>query len=192
MNPVEEKCPRCGRGTKMERDEVLAYCSSCKSIHEPGERSNVDVEIAKFGNVNEGERIYVPFWRFFCNFSVPETRSDNHKNVKNFVKEGNQGRIFVYVPAADLTADKMLEAGAYLTAVNPSYSTTFSFSDAEHLKCAKSSENARNEVEYYFLSAETAQGRSDDLQNGYGVEPTHEKLVFIPYYRTEDRFTPAV
>lgn len=192
MNPVAEKCPRCGRNTKMERGEVLAYCSTCKSLHEPGEKGNVDVEIAKFGSVKDGERVYVPFWRFFCGFSIRGNVSEGHKNVMNFIKDGNEGKIFVYVPAAEMSPKQMLEAGAYMTAMNPSYSTTFSFNDTEHMRCSKSSHSARAEVQYYFLAAETADGRADNIENGFEVEPTHEKLVFLPYYRGGEELMPAV
>ncbi len=176
----------------MEKDEVLAYCPNCKSLHEPGEKSNVDVEIAKFGNVRDGERVYIPFWRFFCNFKVPSLDDDKHKNVKNFIKDGSEGKIFVYIPAADLGPKAALETGAYMTAVNPSYSTTFSFNDALHLNCVKSSASARPEVPFYFLAAETSQGRDDDVAGGFSVEPAHEKLVFLPYYRSEEELTPAL
>ncbi len=192
MNPIAEKCPRCGRNTKMEKGEVLAYCSSCKSLHEPGERGNVDVEIAKFGNVKDGERVYIPFWRFFCTFAIPSNDVESHRNVRNFVKEGNEGKIFIYVPAADIGAKEMLEAGAYMTAINPSYSTTFSFNDTDHLNCVKSSSSAMSEVQYYFLAAETSQGREDDVKNGFTVEPAHEKLVFLPYYRSGEGLIAAV
>ena len=176
----------------MEKDEVLAYCPNCKSLHEPGEKSNVDVEIAKFSNVRDGERVYIPFWRFFCNFKVPSLDDDKHKNVKNFIKDGSEGKIFVYIPAADLGPKAALETGAYMTAVNPSYSTTFSFNDALHLNCVKSSASARPEVPFYFLAAETSQGRDDDVAGGFSVEPAHEKLVFLPYYRSEEELTPAL
>lgn len=192
MNPMAEKCPRCGRNTKMERNEVLAYCSSCKSLHEPGDRSSVDIEIAKFASVKDGERIYIPFWRFFCTFSISAGQSESHKNVNDFIKDGNEGKIFVYVPAAELQPKQLLEAGAYMTAMNPSYPTTFSFNDATHLICVKSSSAAKAEVRYYFLAAETSQGRLDDINEGFKVETAHEKLVFLPYYRTGEEITPAV
>lgn len=176
----------------MEKGEVLAYCASCKSLHEPGEQANVDVEIAKFGSVRDGDRFYLPFWRFFCNFTLNGDLSDSHKNVRNFIKEGKEGKIFVYVPAAELDAKEKLEAGAYMTANNPSYATTFSFSDVEHLKCVRNSSSARVEVAYYFLAAETSQGRTDDMQQGFSVEAAHEKLVFLPYYRAADELIPAV
>ncbi len=191
MNPVAEKCPRCGRSTRMEKDEVLAYCPSCKSLHEPGERSSVDVEIAKYAHVSDGEKVYIPFWRFFCNFRI-SGGGEMHRNVSNFIKDGNAGKIFVYVPAAELGPRQMLEAGGYMTANNPSYSTTFSFNDTEHLKCSKGSGAAKVEVGYYFLAAETSEGRNDDMSSGFDIEPVHEKLVFLPYYREGEMLTPAV
>ena len=192
MNPVAEKCPRCGRSTKMENGEILAYCSSCKSLHEPGERANVDVEIAKYGNVSEGARVYIPFWRFFCTFRLDGDISESHRNVRNFIKDGNEGKIFIYVPAAELDTKETLEAGAFMTAMNPSYETTFSFNDTEHMKCVKGSEIAKSEIQYYFLAAETSKGREDDMLVGFNVEPAHEKLVFLPYYRKAEGLTPAV
>jgi hypothetical protein len=192
LNPVAERCPRCGKNTKAEKAEVLAYCSPCKSLHEIGEKSVVDVEIAKFGNVKDGHRVYVPFWRFFCTFSLPGAEAEAHKNLKEFVKDGNDGKVFVYVPAADLDPQELLTMGAYMTACNPVYSTTFSFGDVEHLRCTRMSGDARSDIEYYFMAAETAEGRLEDLKNSFTVDASHEKLVFLPFYQSENRFNPAV
>ncbi|MBX8637319.1 MAG: hypothetical protein KIY11_03030 [Thermoplasmata archaeon] len=192
MNPVAERCPRCGKNTKAEKGEVIAYCSSCKSLHEIGDRSVIDVEIAKFGNVSDGHRIYVPFWRFFCTFSLPGAETEMHRNMKEFVKDGNDGKVFVYVPAAELGPQELLKMGAYMTACNPVYSTTFSFGDVEHLKCTHLSDDARGDIEYYFMAAETADGRKDDLRNGFTIDASHEKLVFLPFYQSGNQFNPAV
>jgi len=190
MNPVSERCPRCGKTCVMESGESLAYCRSCKSLHEPGERGNVDVEIAKFSIVAEGERVYVPFWRYFCSFKV--SGNVEHKNIINFLTDENSGRMFVYVPSADIGPKNALELGAYMTAMSPSYSTAVSFGDVKRLLCTKLSSTARREVEYYFLAAETAEGRVADLRDGFSVEPSTEKLVYIPCYRSGDAFRPAV
>ncbi|MBX8631159.1 MAG: hypothetical protein KIY12_05450 [Thermoplasmata archaeon] len=192
MNPVAERCPRCGKSTKVEKGEILAYCSSCKSLHEIGEKSVVDVEIAKFSSVKEGRRVYIPFWRFFSTFDLPSSDETVHKNLREFIKEGNGGRMFVYVPAAELGQGEALTIGARMTAYNPVYSTTFSFNDVEHLKCCRTSSDARSEVEYYFLAAETSEGRREDLLNGFRVEPSHEKMVFLPFYRSDSELIPAV
>ena len=192
MNPVAERCPRCGKKTNAEKGEVIAYCSTCKSLHEIGDRSVVDVEIAKFGNVKDGHRIYVPLWRFFCAFSLPGADAEMHRNMKEFVKEGNTGNVFVYVPAAELEPQELLKMGAYMTACNPVYSTTFSFGDVEHMKCIRLSDDARSDIEYYFMAAETSDGRRGDLENGFTIDASHEKLVFVPFYQTGNQFSPAV
>ncbi len=192
MNPVSERCPRCGKSTKLERGEILAYCSSCKSLHEIGEKSVVDVEIAKFGNVTEGKRVYIPFWRFFCSFNLDDAGNEAHGNLRNFIKEGNGGRMFVYVPSADLNPRDLIEMGAHMTAYNPVYSTTFSFNDIEHLRCTRNSSDARGDIEYYFLAAETSEGRKEDIRNGFSIDSTHEKMVFLPFYHNGDEFIPAI
>ncbi|MEM3852430.1 MAG: hypothetical protein QXP70_05460 [Methanomassiliicoccales archaeon] len=191
MNLIVERCPRCGKVSKLEKGEVVAYCPSCKSLHEPGKSSNVDVEIGKFSIVSDGERCYLPFWRFFCDFSVNSTGPE-HRNVQNFIHNESSGRLFVYVPAADITPIQALQTGAYLTANSPSYSTTAGFGDVKRLVCAKGSDTARDEVDFYFLSAETSEGRASDLTGGFSVTPTAEKLVFIPFYRKGDGLTPGV
>lgn len=191
MNPVVDRCPRCGRPSTMEKDEALSYCSTCRSVHEPGEQGITDVEIGKFGIAAEGERVYVPFWRFFCDFNL-NARTAAHRNVSEFLKEGSSGRIFVYVPAAILDSHKALELGAYLTANSPSYATATSFGDVRRLQCSRNSRVARNEVSFYFLAAEDAESRAEDLSSGFSIQPTTEKLVFVPCYRNGQDLRPAV
>jgi hypothetical protein len=107
MKVVQVRCPHCSNPIKMKQKDLLFYCDSCKTMHvRDGGVTVVDYEIGDFGRgAPQGDRVYVPFWRLYCSFTIQNVKIEGggFYKLSNWLKggTGTSGDIFIFVPASD-------------------------------------------------------------------------------------------
>ncbi len=186
MKVIQVKCPHCNNPIKMKQKDLLFYCDSCKTIHvRDGGINVIDYEIGDFGrNAPQGDRIYVPFWRLYCSFTIKNMKVEGGGLFKlsNWVKggAGTGGDIFIFVPASDFDPATFKRLAIMLTTLPPRYNSRTDFNNVPRLPTTMSREEAAQMAHFVVITMEAEKpGTLQDLD--YTLNVNDARAVYLPF-----------
>jgi hypothetical protein len=169
----------------MKQKDKLFYCAQCSTMHvRNGGVEKLDYEIAEFGPNAQGEKVFMPFWRVYASLIV---RSKNVEGgtlfkIANFLKGGDSGSMFIYIPAADLNTGDFRRMAVQFTSNPPRYSTRLKFGNEARIPAAISKMEAAELADFVVVTMEAEQpGVLQRLDYTLTVNDT--KLVYLPFVR---------
>ena len=185
MRVIQVKCPQCNSPLTMKQKDKLFYCAQCSTMHvRNGGVEKLDYEIAEFGPNAQGEKVFMPFWRVYASLIV---RSKNVEGgtlfkIANFLKGGDSGSMFIYIPAADLNTGDFRRMAVQFTSNPPRYSTRLKFGNEARIPAAISKQEAAELADFVVVTMEAEQpGVLQRLDYTLTVNDT--KLVYLPFVR---------
>jgi hypothetical protein len=195
MKVVQVKCPSCQTPIRMKQKDILYYCDNCRTIHiRDGGITVVDYEIADFRPGAGADRVYVPFWRLYCNFTIRSSQVEGGTmfRLSNWVKggQGNSGSLFVFVPAADFDPPTFKRLATTLTASPPRYASRLDFGGVPRLPAAISRPEAFEMADFVVVTLEAE--KPGILQSlDYTLTVNDARLVYMPFVSTPQGLMPG-
>ena len=185
MRVIQVKCPQCDSPLTMKQKDKVFYCASCGTMHvRNGGVEKLDYEIAEFSPNAQGEKVFMPFWRVYASLVV---RSKNVEGgtffkIANFLKGGDSGNMFIYIPAADLNTNDFRRIATQFTSNPPRYSTRLKFGNEVRIPAAISKQEAAELADFVIVTMEAEQpGVLQRLDYSLTINDT--KLVYLPFVR---------
>lgn len=186
MKVIQVRCPHCNQPIIMKQKDQLFYCDSCKTLHvRDGGITVVDYEIADFGRgASQSDRVYVPFWRLYCSFSIQNVRVEGGGVFKlsNWLKggTGTSGDIFIFVPASDFDPATFKRMAIMLTSTPPRYSSRADFNNVPRLPATMSREEAMQMAHFVVITMEAEKpGTLQDLD--YSLKVNDARAIYLPF-----------
>ncbi|MDH7508637.1 MAG: hypothetical protein QHH00_04470 [Methanomassiliicoccales archaeon] len=187
MKIVQIKCPSCGTPIRMKNKERIFLCDNCKMMHTRNHGiESIDYEIADFAPGTAGERMYMPFWRLYCDFSI---RSKNVERgsffrLSQWIKgDRDSGMLFVFIPAFDVSLEDFKILSTRLTLNPPHYHTTMNFGGVPRMPVLLTKEEAQELADFVVVTIEAE--KPGVLQYlDYSLIVKDEKIIYLPFIKT--------
>lgn len=196
MRVVQVKCPKCGTPVMQKQRDLLFLCESCGAVHiRDGGTEVVDYEIADFARGAQGDKVYVPFWRMYCSFTIRHMDSSGGVLYKlsNWVKDkaDNSGEIFVWVPAADFDQATFKRLSTTFTAELPRYQSRMDFGSVPRLPMAIPKEEAMKLADFVVVTMEAEKpGVLQELD--YTLQIMDARVVFLAFRSSSGGLVPSM
>ncbi|MBC7107513.1 MAG: hypothetical protein H5T41_01775 [Methanomassiliicoccales archaeon] len=187
MKIVQVKCPSCGTPIRMKNKESVFLCDNCGMMHTRNHGiERIDYEIAEFASGGAGERMYMPFWRLYCDFSI---RSKNVEGgsffrLAQWIKgDRDSGALFVFIPAFDISLEDFKILSTRLTLNPPHYRTTMNFGGVARIPVLLTKEEARELADFVVVTIEAE--KPGVLQYlDYSLSVKDERIIYLPFVKT--------
>lgn len=190
MKVVQVRCPHCNNPIKMKQKDLLFYCDSCKTMHvRDGGVTVVDYEIGEFGRgAPQGDRVYVPFWRLYCSFTIQNVKIEGggFYKLSNWLKggTGTSGEIFIFVPASDFDPATFKRLAIMLTTMPPKYASRTDFDNVPRLPATMKREEAIQMAHFVVITMEAE--KPGTLQNlDYSLQVNDARAVYLPFLTSQ-------
>jgi hypothetical protein len=174
----------------MKQKDLLFYCDSCKTIHiRDGGVTVIDYEIGDFRRTApQNDRIYVPFWRLYCSFTIQNIKIEGGGLFKlsNWLKggTGTTGDIFIFVPASDFDPSTFKRLAILLTTMPPKYSSRMDFNNVPRLPATMTREEAMQMAHFVVITVEAE--KPGTLQNlDYTLTVNDARAVYLPFLTSQ-------
>jgi len=187
MKIVQVKCPSCGTPIRMKNKEAIFLCDNCGMMHTRNHGiERIDYEIVEFSSSVANERMYMPFWRLYCDFSI---RSKNVEGgsffrLSQWIKgDKNSGAFFVFIPAFDTSLENFKLLSIHLTLNPPHYRTTMNFGGVTRMPVLMTKEEARELADFVVVTIEAE--KPGVLQYlDYSLSVKDERIIYLPFTKT--------
>jgi hypothetical protein len=186
MKVVQVTCPNCRQPIQMKTKDLLFLCSNCGTLHvRDGGINVIDYEIAEFAKgADMQNRIYVPFWRVYCNFVINHVQTSGGTVFKlsNWLHGTGQdsGDIFIFVPASDFDPTTFRRLATTMTANPPRYASRMNFGDVSRLPATISKEQAGELADFIVVTMEADKpGVLQELD--YSLTVKDSRIVYLPF-----------
>jgi hypothetical protein len=190
MKVVQVRCPHCSNPIKMKQKDLLFYCDSCKTMHvRDGGVTVVDYEIGDFGRgAPQGDRVYVPFWRLYCSFTIQNVKIEGggFYKLSNWLKggTGTSGDIFIFVPASDFDPATFKRLAIMMTTLPPQYASRTDFNNVPRLPTTMTKEEAIQMAHFVVITMEAEKpGILQDLD--YSLQVNDARAVYLPFLTSQ-------
>jgi len=196
MKVVQVKCPKCNTPIMQKQRDMLFYCPNCGVMHvRDGGIEVIDYEIADFAKGTQGDRVFVPFWRLYCNFSISQQSSSGGALYKlsNWIKDtaNNAGDLFVWVLAADFDQATFKRYSTMFTAVPPRYASRMEFGNVPRLPAAVRKEEAVKLADFVVVTMEAEKpGILQELQ--YSLQVKDARIVYLAFVSGSSGLVPSM
>ena len=196
MKVIQVKCPKCNTPIQQKQKDMLFYCSNCGVMHiRDGEVEVIDYEIADFAKGAQGDRVYVPFWRMYCGFTIEHQSSSGGAIYKlsNWIKDrsNNSGDIFVWVPAADFDQLNFKRFSTLFTANPPRYASRLDFGNVIRLPAAVTKQEAIKLADFVVVTMEAEKaGVLQELV--YSLQIKDARIVFLAFLSGPSGLVPSM
>jgi hypothetical protein len=196
MKVIQVKCPKCSTPIIQKERDMLFYCSNCGVMHvRDGGVQVIDYEIADFAKGAPSDRVYVPFWRMYCSFTINHQSSSGGALYKlsNWVKDtaNNSGEIFVWVPAADFDQATFKRYSTMFTASPPRYASRIDFGNVPRLPAAMKKEEAMKLADFVVVTMEAEKpGILQELQ--YSLQVKDARVLYLAFVSGPSGLTPSM
>jgi len=197
MRVIQVKCPSCKNPIQMKVRDRLFYCENCRTLHiRDGEVQLVDYEIGDFAKgAPLDNRVYVPFWRLYCNFVINHISSSGGTAFKlsNWVRGGpqqNSGDIFVFVPAGEFDPGTFRRLATMMTANPPRYDSRLDFGNVPRLPASVRKVEAAELADFIVVTMEAEKpGVLQDLD--YSLTVRDARIVYLPFFTSASGLVPG-
>jgi len=186
MKVVQIKCPRCQQPIYSKVKDLAFYCNHCRTMHIRNGGTNViDFDIAEFNVNSPPDRVYMPFWRLFTNFSINQSKVAGgtlHKLGRLLKGTTNGGNLFIYVPAWEMDVSTFKRWAMDLTEAQPMYSLRTDFNNVERVPTVVGKEEAMQMADFVIVTMEAE--KPGTLQYlDYQLQVHDARLIYLPYVR---------
>jgi hypothetical protein len=195
MRVIQVKCPSCNSPIYSKQRDQLFFCEKCSVLHtRNGGVEKLDFEIAEFNRSLPGEKVYVPFWRLYCSFSIL-SRSVEGGHVFRLMSwmkgEDGSGTLFIYIPASDLDPAVFKRLAIDNTVSSPKYRTRLDFGGVRRMPTVLSKEEAAELADFIVVTMEAE--KPGVLQRlDYSLTVNGSKMVYLPFVLGQSGLTSAL
>ncbi len=184
MKVVQIVCPSCNRAISMKEPDSLYHCDNCNVMHaRDGGIERVDFEVAEFNPAAQGQRMYVPFWRLYCTFTIHSKRVEGGQvfRLASWLKGGSDsGTVFIYIPAAEFDVSTFRRLATGLTTNPPRYATRLNFGGVRRVPTTVSKEEAAQLADFVVVTMEAEKPGVLQALN-YTLAVNDTKIVYLPF-----------
>jgi hypothetical protein len=194
MKVVVIKCPKCSQPIYSKVKDTVFFCDKCNTLHaRNGGVQVLDHEIAEPKPSIIGEKVYLPFWRVWAEFTINHINSAGgtlNKLSQFFRGATNSGSLFVFVPANEMDVYTFKQMSVEMTFRPPQYSTRLDFSTLPREPAKIDRAEAEQMADFVFVTMQADQpGVLQQLD--YALNVKDAKMVYLPFVRSEKGLTPA-
>ncbi len=194
MNVIQVTCPSCNTPIYSKVRDRLFYCNRCNTMHvRDGGVEKLDFEIAEFNPSAQGEKVYLPFWRMYCSFTI-HSKSVEGGTISRLASwlrgGGNSGSLFIYVPATEMDTATFKYYSTLLTANPPRYNTRLNFGDVRRMPAVMKRDEAVELADFVVVTMEAE--KPGILQKlDYSLTVNDSKVVYLPFVLSQSGMAPA-
>ena len=187
------KCASCNNNLTATNKNQIIVCKNCNTPNEiyKGETYPVRVTYVPSPGGEPQNQVYLPFWVVTTQIDIKSEEIKGGK-IMRFLKGEHdlQGTQKIWVVAGDLDDAESEKLGYQYTKTQPGFSHGKTESIQE-MPVIRDHNEATQIAEYLFLKYEVK--RSGTLQYiDYSIEFSDRELVFLPFIRKRDAYSPLV
>lgn len=190
-------CPACGAPLAAGENDVVFYCTACRSgfrYDAAAERGLAPVEVRFVASPHRAAEGYLPFWLLPSNVEIRQRDASGAvlRGLVSFLtgrqEDGDGGTVYFVIPAVRLPIADTVELALRYTREFPRLDQLL----GERLTGGVvSAEDARKLAEYLVIAAEVR--KPDTLKDlDYRLTPGEPCLLGVPWVRTGERRSDAL
>lgn len=187
-------CPGCKMPMFSKEIDSVLLCEKCSVMHvRDGGTKIVQYDVGQFTRQGEGERIYLPHWALDVSFEIQSVNIQGGSLGNLFGLLGNQerrGNVRFFAPAYDIEPVKFKDIAVKMTSSPPAYSQGRLEPGVRRARATVDANQLEQVADFLFVTGIAE--KSGVLQKlDYTLQVNSSKLVYLPYYKKDDRMQPG-